>query len=362
MGEVVSDGVTNGAVVIGAGPAGSLTALLLARAGVRTLLVEKRVFPRHKVCGCCLAPTGQAVLERSGASGVFDGGVLVETLDVRHAVGRVRARVPGYRVVAREVMDERLVAMACDAGTSVRFGEGAHVERDGSVCVGEDTVRPRVVVCADGIGGRSLKEWDVFAWDVRAGSRVGVGGVIDAGDAARDAITMCVGDGGYCGVAPLADGRFVVAAAVDAGAVRERSAVGAVRGLLEGAGVRAAVGDDALTGVPALTRRRASVEAGGRVFVVGDGVGYVEPFTGEGMSWALAGAELVSAHAMAALDGRYVRGSWSRDVRRVLGRQTLGCRAVTGVLRRPGLTAACARVARWSPGLSSMIARRVVAA
>ena len=42
------------AVVVGAGPAGALAALQLARQGVRVLLVEKRAFPRWKVCGCCL--------------------------------------------------------------------------------------------------------------------------------------------------------------------------------------------------------------------------------------------------------------------------------------------------------------------
>jgi flavin-dependent dehydrogenase len=38
-------------IVVGAGPAGSTAATLLARAGVDVLLVEKSVFPRDKVCG-----------------------------------------------------------------------------------------------------------------------------------------------------------------------------------------------------------------------------------------------------------------------------------------------------------------------
>ena len=54
------------AVVIGAGPAGSFAASLLARSGRRTLLVERATFPRTKVCGGCLAPAGVEALGNAG--------------------------------------------------------------------------------------------------------------------------------------------------------------------------------------------------------------------------------------------------------------------------------------------------------
>ena len=46
------------ALVIGAGPTGSVAATVLARAGLSTVLVERASFPRRKVCGGCLAPCG----------------------------------------------------------------------------------------------------------------------------------------------------------------------------------------------------------------------------------------------------------------------------------------------------------------
>src|SRR5215213_7343192 len=53
-------------VVIGAGPAGSVAALLLARLGWGVTLVEQHRFPRDKVCGECLSALGVDVLERHG--------------------------------------------------------------------------------------------------------------------------------------------------------------------------------------------------------------------------------------------------------------------------------------------------------
>ena len=55
------------AVVIGAGPAGSVAASLLARSGRRTLLVERATFPRTKVCGGC-SPAGSGPRERGLAA------------------------------------------------------------------------------------------------------------------------------------------------------------------------------------------------------------------------------------------------------------------------------------------------------
>ena len=47
------------ALIIGAGPAGSSAAILLATAGWSVALIEKQAFPRRKVCGECVAASNQ---------------------------------------------------------------------------------------------------------------------------------------------------------------------------------------------------------------------------------------------------------------------------------------------------------------
>src|SRR5262245_53673876 len=61
------------ALVIGGGPAGATTALLLAEAGWSVALVEQKQFPRRKVCGEYLSATNWPVLARLGVAEAFDG-------------------------------------------------------------------------------------------------------------------------------------------------------------------------------------------------------------------------------------------------------------------------------------------------
>jgi len=67
------------AIVVGAGPAGSVTALLLARAGASVLLLDRARFPRHKACSEYLSPATTPILERLG------GGVLAAIERGAHA-------------------------------------------------------------------------------------------------------------------------------------------------------------------------------------------------------------------------------------------------------------------------------------
>lgn len=343
-------------VVVGAGPAGGLSAILASRAGARTLLVDRARFPRDKVCGCCLAEHGRGVLASAGIEAeVLAGAGRVRAAEVRiggaaQEAARARVALPGYTTIRRSTMDESLVRVGVREGVVFRDGVGARVDGDG-VVIGDCAVRARVVVVADGLASASLRGDPRFAWRARRDSLIGLGAIADgtAGEALSRVfdpgiVTMTGGRAGYVGVASLG-GREVrrgpawaIGAAVLPEAVRRtpgggRGVVGAIlessgesSGWLEGLAFR---------GTPTLTRRRRAVESGGRVFVVGDATGYVEPFTGEGMSWALAGAERLHACVAAALRGTYRPGAWTRALRTLSWREQLACRGVAWVVRRP---------------------------
>src|ERR1035437_11110531 len=61
------------AVIVGAGPAGSSAAIILARAGWSVALIEKQSFPRRKVCGECIAASNLPLLEALGIGAAFEG-------------------------------------------------------------------------------------------------------------------------------------------------------------------------------------------------------------------------------------------------------------------------------------------------
>src|SRR5574337_1812826 len=109
-------------IVVGGGPAGATAALMLAKAGARVLLLERRRLPRYKACGGCLSRRVERLLP-------FDPGKLIEeqitnltfTWRGRDPVEAAFAEPVAY-MVWRDTFDQALCDRAVEAGAEVQDG------------------------------------------------------------------------------------------------------------------------------------------------------------------------------------------------------------------------------------------------
>jgi flavin-dependent dehydrogenase len=342
--------MTHAAIVVGAGPAGSVTARELARRGCRVLLVDKAQFPRPKVCGCCLNGAAVATLERLGLGHVLAGAVPLDRVRLAAGSRSAEVRLPRGVALSREVFDARLVAEAVKEG--VEFRPGVTVTRSASDLLPQ----ARVVIVASGL----------TAGEVETHSRIGAGVLVPAEAAPASfvpgTIYMATARGGYVGLVRVEDDRLDVAAAFDFACLKSAGGAGlAAEAVLREVGwpVPPGLADFPWKGTPALTRRPARL-AGRRLFVVGDAAGYVEPFTGEGMAWAVMSAAAlapIAARAIREWDDVLIR-EWEATHSRVVGRRQRVCRVVSRVLRSPRLTGLAVRAL----GVFPFLSRPVVAA
>jgi flavin-dependent dehydrogenase len=388
------------AAVVGAGPAGALSARELARRGLAVLLVDQASFPRWKVCGCCLNARALGALGAAGLGGLAAdcGAVPLGAVELSCGGRSARVALSGGVALSREAFDAALVREALRAGAaflpqtraalpavrtpSRRASEGTVPSLALGARVADDPQEPRAfrvldlyqgpltaaararcVVAADGLGGKLLARAGVSAAPAAPGSRIGAGAVLAEAPPfyLPGTVYMACGAHGYAGLVRLEDGRLEVAAALDTEWVRGRGGpAAAVAPLLAEAGwpVPAALGGAAWRGTAALTRC-ASRCAAERLFVVGDAAGYVEPFTGEGMAWALsAGLALAPLAARAARDWRPgLAGAWVALYRRVVARRRLACRGAAFVLRHPPLVRTLVSLLDHAPGLAAPFLR-----
>ena len=344
--------------VIGAGPAGAMAALHAARRGASVLLLEKRKFPRDKVCGCCVNGAALTAMETAGLSHLPRrlAAQPLRTIELRAGLFHATLRLPGSYSISRAALDTALVEAAVAAGAQFVDQVSARPGPvDGSaraVSFGRESVRARCLIVASGLGQHQR---------ARGPGRIGLSNIVSASDAIypAGAIHMACGAQGYVGLVRLEDNRLDVAAALDPAFIRARGGPAqAVRHVLESCRVPVPSGlsRGRWRGTPLLHQTRGQV-ADERLFVVGDAAGYVEPFTGEGIAWALAGGwaagDLASRPWQAG-----AAALWASQIAQLRRRQWT-CKAVAALLRRPAASRAVIAALSIAPGLARPVVRGI---
>jgi flavin-dependent dehydrogenase len=326
------------AVVIGAGPAGSAAAGLLALRGRRVLVLEKDRFPRRKVCGEFLSASAVSAL---GLLGLREE-LATRAEPIRRGAlflpgGReVPFRLPGAALgISRTRLDARLARWAEDRGAELRFGARARALEalangfrvkfsEGAL---EREIEARSVV---GAWGR----WDAIDRGLRPGVERGRRFLAwsrgyRASEELAGRVRLYLFPGGYCGLSRTEGGAVQLAGIVDE-AARPPSPAGWDAVLARARASNAALDRD-------LERLRPATDFHGAgpvylaakpptkdgVLMVGDAAGVLDPFSGQGLACALSSGILAAGTLEAALSGilsfdrlaAVYAGSWRRRFR-----------------------------------------------
>jgi flavin-dependent dehydrogenase len=339
--------------VVGAGPAGATAARELARRGVGVLLIDRAIFPRSKVCGCYLNANAQATLAAVGLGELTNecGALPIHQFVLGTRGASARMPLPGGVLLSREVFDSALIHAAIAEGTDFLPGARATLEavtgltrtltltQNGQLV----QLQARVVLATDGLGGNLLARAGVTEAPPVRGSRIGAGVLLNDAPSfyAPGSIYMACSSRVYMGIERLEDGRLDMAGAFDAEWVRHVGGPGAAAALALSEidwPVPPYLSKADWRGTVALTRKARRLAAE-RVFAVGDAAGYVEPFTGEGMAWALAGAAALAPLAARAVTHWHpgLAELWEARYQRLVRRRQWVCRGAAVLLRRPWL-------------------------
>ncbi len=327
-------------IIVGAGPAGSASALLLARYRYRVMLVDKAVFPRDKPCGDYCNPGAAETLDRlgclhdvlsAGASKI--AGMAVYAQD-GSSVEAVFPTGTGL-LIPRRRLDAALLACASRAGGEIVEGmavETAWIHQDGVEVRSTSgrSLRARVLIAADGMRSTIARRLGRLAIPVHG--RYTVGAYFSGLPHTAPRGELHLGPGYYCGVAHFGGGVANVCMALPRRLWRRAGPGETFEAALASLPVLA----DAMAGARRESAFRCTGPVGfasrepvaDRVLLVGDAAGQIEPMTGQGISLALRSAELAAGVAADALgvgdlSSRHLARYADRRRREAAGRLTI---------------------------------------
>jgi flavin-dependent dehydrogenase len=364
-------------LIVGAGPAGAVAATVLARAGVRVRLVDRAAFPRDKLCGDTINPGTLAILRRLRlAGGIEPRGLPIDGMIVTGEGGvSVEGRYPDDQrglAISRREFDAILLEQAIAAGAAFDSFAVREAVVDGPArapivrgVAGRHRLHAKVVIAAD--GRRSTVAFGLrLARHPARPKRWAIGAYFD--DPIRSTFgEMHIRRGRYIGVAPIGGGISNVCLVLpwsgdDLGRATSRTcdfrdppgllrnAIGAEPALRHRFGGRSPIRHPIMLGPLAVDVARGDIAG---LLLAGDAAGFIDPMTGDGLHFAVRGAELAAAAALEALAhgwvGVHARLAAAR--RREFAKKWRFNRALRSLVASPAGVRAAAAGARIAPGI-----------
>ena len=308
-------------LIVGAGPAGAVAAIVLARAGVRVRLIDRAEFPRDKLCGDTVNPGTLGMLRRLGlAAAVEQRGLPIDGMIVTGEGGiAVEGRYPRDQrglAISRRGFDAMLLEQAIAAGAAFDCITVREALVDGGTVRGvvagngaRHRLPARVVLAADGRRSTLAFGLRLVTHPPRP-KRWAIGAYFE--DPIRSTFgEMHIRRGRYIGVAPLGGGISNVCLVLpwsgDSASrtcdFRDppgllRNAIAAEPALRNRFGERAPVRSPIMLGPLAVDVVRGDIDG---LVLAGDAAGFIDPMTGDGLRFAVRGGELAAAAALDAL-------------------------------------------------------------
>ena len=281
--------------IVGGGPAGATCAAFCAAAGLKTLLLEREKFPREKVCGDCINPACWPVLERLKVGREILGsphGALSAVEFIAISGQRLHVDLPSGEqseiAIKRSVFDHLLLNRARELGAEIReettvIALDRTREKDWKIDIVRETFLARVVVGADGRNSTVARLRNLLPRPER--ERVGLQAHIPLPRNFGNRIVLQFLPEGYSGQAPVNDRELNLCL------VGTPPTIASLRTWAEQE-FNLPTNQSWRTVTP-LTRAPVPV-AHENLFFIGDAARVVEPFTGEGIYYALRSGELAA--------------------------------------------------------------------
>ena len=373
-------------IIIGAGPAGSALATLLAQRSIDTLLLDKATFPRKKICGDYLSPGTIRLLDQlnllrqvqaAGAQRLLGMTVTSPDGTTFRAEYPVTAVSNGERPYAlsipRAILDSLLLNRArhwgvkCLEGfrvTDLIWAGGRVSGVKGIGPQGPESYRARIVVGADGRGSVLARRLGLNQPHPRL-RRMALVAYYEGASELRDHGLISIGNGSYCILNPVGE------RLINASIVMDQTSVLPWKGKLDELyDHKLADFPPAMTALRGMRRHepvrclgplafRASRTSKAGALLIGDASGFYDPFTGEGVFHALCSAELAAQKIVSALAEGGLTATrlhrFDRQQRKARASKERVAATLQAIIRRPIAANALARLLRRHQPLADLL-------